>query len=378
MKQKNNTTKVLRLLGFAVFGGFLGYMLGRMGGSALPASTLSLGAKLAALILIIPAFLVVVAWHEGGHAVAGIGVGFDFKLYVVGPFMWEKQSSGWQFKWNKNINTAGGLVLCLPVDSDHLIRRFSVFAAGGPIASLILTFLAYGSYAVLPKSNAGLEILGLFFLLTALMSIVIFFVTSIPLHVGGFYTDGARILRLQKGGDVARFEILMLKIIADTTSGVRPKLLKIKEIEEAQVIAERLNEPFKVYLHSFLYQAAFDNNEVEEAEKHLLNYLNEAENIPEGIRNGVWLEAAFFYAYAKKDLAKAEAFWQQYRPAPLIPKAQILATETALAFLKNDSETALSKAEAALQELPNMMDKGVSVALKDKLIALKSAAQKQA
>ena len=127
-------------------------------------------------------------------------------------------------------------------------------------------------------------------------------------------TDGARILRLQRGGDTARFEYLILKLTVSTSSGVRPKLLNINELEEALAVAKRLNEPFGVYLHGFLHQVAFDNDDVAAAEKHLLDYINEAENIPEGIRNMVWLDAAFFYAYGKKDLEAAARFWQQFEP----------------------------------------------------------------
>ena len=380
MKQKDGIKKILGLLSLALLGGFVGAFIGKMGFGA-SQSTIPLSVKLASITLIIPAFLLVIAWHEGGHAVAGIKMGFDFKMYIVGPFMWEKQSTGWHFKWNKNVNTAGGLVLCLPTDAVNLSNRFTVFAAGGPFASLLLTFFAYAIYQLIfrdnPTNNISIELLGNFFSITALLSLFIFFATAIPLRMGGFYTDGARILRLQKGGDVSKFESLMLKLITDTSSGVRPKLLNINELEEIKVLAKRLNEPFGVYIHGICHQAAFDNGDMEKAEQYLLDYINEAENIPEGIRNMVWLDAAFFYAYEKKDLIAADKFWQQYKPAAMIPKAQVFATEAAISFLKKDWETAHLKSNAALKELPDMIDKGVSIALKDKINMLLSIIEKR-
>jgi hypothetical protein len=374
MKQKNTIRKAFGLIALTLLGAVVGFFIGKMMGAA-STNTTPLSIKLLTLALIVPVFLIVVAWHEGGHAVAGVRMGFDFKMYVVGPFMWEKQSTGWQFKWNKNVNIAGGLVLCLPTDTVNLNNRFTVFAAGGPVASLLLTALSYGVYAVFlknnPTDNWGIDVLGNFFVLTALLSFVIFLATAIPLRMGGFYTDGARVLRLQRGGDTARFESLILKLTANTSSGIRPKLININELEEALAVAKRLDEPFGVYIHGFLHQVAFDNEDIEKAEKHLRDYINEADNIPEGIRNSVWLDAAFFYAYAKHDLEEAERFWQQFKPAAVIPQALILATEAALCVLKNDKETALSTIEAAVKELPNMIDQGSAVALKDKLSVLK-------
>jgi hypothetical protein len=380
MKQKNTKGRALGFIVLTLIGAAIGFFIGQMLGGGATSST-PLSVKLLSIALVLPLFMVasivVVAWHEGGHAIAGVGMGFDFRLYVVGPFMWEKDSTGWQFKWNKNVNVAGGLVLCMPTDTVNLNNRFTVFAAGGPVASLVLTALSYAVYAVFfkdnPTDNWAIDVLSSAFFITGLLSFVIFLATAIPLKMGGFYTDGARVLRLQRGGDTARFESLVLKLTANTSSGMRPKSININDLEEALDIAKRLDEPFGVYIHGFLHQAAFDNGDMEKAEKHLLDYINEADNIPDGIRNSVWLDAAFFYAYAKRNLQEADRFWEQFKPAAMIPQAQIFATEAALSVLKNDNETALLKIENALKELPNMIDKGGAVALKEKLELMKSA-----
>ncbi len=61
----------------------------------------------------------------------------------------------------------------------------------------------------------------------------------------------------------------------------------------------------------------------------------------------------------------------------MIPKAQIYATEAAMAVLKNETELALAKIEASQREIPGIMDKGVGVALQDKLIRLKESCLNQ-
>ena len=374
MKKKNNFLKILGFVIILAAVGATGFMVGKMGFSSTPHS-LPKSAVIALAILFIPAFLLVIGFHEGGHALVGIWMKFDFRMYVIGPFMWEKEQATWKFKWNRNVNAAGGMVICMPLDSENLKTRFSWYAAGGPIASLVLAGLAYGGYLLLSANILGSEqiifrVAPYFFLLIAVLSLAICIVTSIPMHMGGFYTDGARLLRLQRGGDTARFDVLILKIIASACGGTRPRLLMMDDLLEAQVLAKRLNAPFGVYLHSFFHQAAFDLGEIEKAENHLLDYINDANLVPEGIRNSVWLDAAFFYAFAKKDIDTATRYWQQFKPSAIIPKAQIFATEAAMSVLSNDPEVARSKVDAAMSALPDMIDKGIALALKDKLINL--------
>ncbi len=375
MKKKvGNWRKVISFIAFLIFFTGMGYFVGKIAAGSLDGvSKITL---LALALLFVPIFFVVIAIHEVGHALAGVWVGFDFRMYVVGPFMWNKEHGRWKFQWNRNVNTAGGMVVCMPTDTNDLGRRFSTYAAGGPVASFLLAILSFGVYRLISiadiAGHVGLQTLAYIFLVMAFLSLVIFLVTAIPMHFGGFSSDGARVLRFLKGGDVARFEILILKFIAGSTAGLRPKLLDMDELNEANTLAVKLNAPFGVYLHSFFHQAAFDRGETEEAEHHLLDYINRADEVPEGLRNAVWLDAAFFYAFGKKDLEKALEYWNQFKPAALIPKAQIYATEAAMAVLKNQRDIALAKIEASLNEIPGMLDKGMGVALQEKLLHLKA------
>jgi hypothetical protein len=323
-------------------------------------------------IAAIPVFFFVVGIHEAGHAIAGVWQKFDFRMYVIGPFLWDKEQDGWKFKWNKNVNTAGGMVICLPTGTHDLKKRFTRYAAGGPLASLLLILVAL----LLFRIAAPLTISYLFFLIAA-FSFLIFLATALPFHTGGFTSDGGRILNLLRGGDVSRFEMLILKIVSETTGGLRPSQLNWTELEEASALAKKLNAPFGVYLHSYFHQAAWDKGDIEAAEKHLLNYVNEIDAMPDGVKNVVWCDAAFFYAFAKHDLDKAMHYWQQFKPSDIIPKATVLATELAMERLRDGSTINLAKIEIAINELPNMLDKGAALVLKEKLIALKSASTNQ-
>ncbi|MDP1842201.1 MAG: M50 family metallopeptidase [Sediminibacterium sp.] len=372
MKKKNNNIQILRFLGIMCLSILLGYFAGKFGFKL--AFTLPKLGIIGLFLLIVPIVFFVIAFHEAGHAVAGIKVGFDFRMYVVGPFLWEREQGKWIFKWNKNVNIAGGMVLCLPVGVANLNKRFLVYAAGGPIASLILSFFSsILFYWLLPTDTAGHNILRLVSyscLILSFFSFLIFVVTAIPFHSGGFSSDGARVLRLIKGGEAARLEILFLKIVTEVTSGIRPSKLNKNDLEAALAIALELNAPFLVYIYGFLHQVTFDEGNIVDAEKYLQAYIEHANDIPEGIRNSVWLDAAFFYAFAKQDMENATAYFNQFKPAAMIPKAQILATEAVLYFHKNEFELFIEKRIAAEKELPNMIDKGGAIALREKLYSI--------
>ncbi|WP_462249784.1 M50 family metallopeptidase [Ferruginibacter sp.] len=375
-KKKNTQFKSLSFWVIMLVCLTLGFFAGKIGFSA-SAAAISKTTLITLALLFVPIFFIVIGIHEAGHALAGVWLNFDFRTYIVGPFMWDKEQTGWKFKWNKNVNTAGGLVVCLPVSTENLSKRFSIYAASGPIASLLLAALTYGIFRLISITGTGVEITAYSFFVISILSLVIFIATAIPMHIGGFSSDGARVLRLMGGGDKARFETLVIKIIADSTGGLRPKLLNINELTEAQILAKKLKAPFGVYLHGHFHQAAFDNGNIEKAEQHLLDYIKEADEIPQGIRNGVWLDAAFFYAFAKQDIDVATKYWNEFKPTAIIPKAQVFATEAAMSVLINENDISLRKIEASLNEIHNMIDKGGAVALQEKLLQLKDNIEKE-
>lgn len=371
--QKKKTSQLVSIAVMLVAGGAIGYLGAQVGAKAAQQIP---GVVVATLVvLLIPTFLLVIAIHEGGHAFAGTRVGFDFRTYVVGPFLWDKQPDGWKFMWNKNINTSGGLVICIPTGTHNLDKRFIIYAAGGPLASLALALVAGVVFVLLRgvEQSVLVQIVTYLFSMLAFLSAAIFLITSLPLQAGGFSSDGARVLRLLRGGDKARFEILMLKIVSGSMAGMRPALLDKTELEEASQLGERLQSPMALYIAYYFYLSTLDRNQVEEAEQYLQLYINNADDVPEGFRGMVWLEAAFFYAVVRADLPKAEHYFQLYKPSALTALAVEYTTRAAMAKLKvepSEFDTWISKAE---QALPNMMDKGAMLVVQDKINLLQTS-----
>ncbi|CAN5286642.1 hypothetical protein BH09BAC3_BH09BAC3_22600 [soil metagenome] len=371
---KEKLTRILTMVSLVGASAAIGFFAVTLGINS--AKALSAPEAIILFILIVPAFFLVIGIHEAGHAIAGILVKFDFRMYVVGPFMWDKEENGWKFKWNKNVNLSGGLVICLPLTTEHLARRFSIYASGGPIASLILAAGAFGLKQLFPvittESSSIINVIGLLLGLFGTLSLLIFIVTAAPLHTGGFYSDGARVIRFLRGGDTSRFEIMTMKIFTSSSAGLRPRFLNIDDLNEAMALAKKLKAPMGVYLNAYFYQMAFDKGDLDQAEKYLKEYIAEIENIPKGIRGAVWLDAAYFYSFARKDLEQAEYFWNKFEPSAILPKAQVFAAEAALLSLKKDFEKMNGKIDAAVREIPNMLDRGVGIALHDQLLQLRS------
>lgn len=374
-KKKNKVSKIIAIAVSLMLGGGIGYLGAIVGGKA--AATVPASIMIALAVLLIPAFLFVIAVHEGGHAWAGVRMNFDFRTYVVGPFLWDKQPGGWKFQWNKNINTSGGLVICIPTGTENLAKRFSFYGAGGPLASLALAIIAYGIYGLAAEFVAH-TVAGQFFmylfLMVAFLSSVIFIVTAIPMHAGGFSSDGARVLRFLGGGDTARFEVLMLKMVSSSMAGVRPGQLDKTELLQAQALGEKLQAPMLVYIHYFLYLSALDKNELETAAHHLNEYVQAADEVPEGLRGSVWLEAAFFHAVVQHNLTQAEEYLKRYKPSALTPQAVEYATRAAIANMKGEKEEVKSWITKAEQALPNMMDKGAMLLVRERVEQMKGNA----
>ncbi len=371
--KKNKRVRIAGIVLLILMGGaagFWGAATGMKAAAALPGEVVA-----AIALLFIPACFLVIGVHEAGHALAGVAMNFDFRMYVVGPLLWDKETTGWKFKWNKNVNTFGGMVICIPPPSDDLNKRFSAYAAGGPLASFLMAVLAYGAYHVLAGfavSGAGTIVVSNILYIISILSAIIFIITMIPVHSGGFSSDGARMLRMWRGGDTARFEIMLLNIISASMAGTRPSHYSLEDLEEAQLLAEKIDAPMSVYLQYYFYYRALDNHDVDLAEHHLTRYIEQIEAIPEGVRGSVWIDAAFFYAAVKKDEARAIEYYQLYKPSALIPKAMVLATEAAIANLQNNQEKASLSAQQALAEIPNMIDRGTGLILREKIQELLS------
>jgi hypothetical protein len=378
-----NLKPTLKKLAFGLLFGAVGAGLGYAVGHWLGAGTESPGPGLAwpDLLAMLPALLlalwVTLALHELGHVLAGLAVGFEFRLFVVGPLMLEREAGRFRFKWNRNLNTAGGLALCLPQGQHRLAQRFSWFAAGGPLASLVWAGLAAGLFLaarpVLAEHGLGLAV-ATFLVTSALCSPLIFLVTIIPMHVGGFDTDGARILNLWRRSPKATLDLVLLQSSVHLMTGTRPR-----DLDPAPLVAALdlpTAGPFKGYLHSFLHYHYLDRGVLGPAAEQLARFADYLPGIPRGYQAAVWLDRAYFAARHEGDAAAARQHLAQAEIGAAITPSKVLRAEAALALAEGDHDLAIDKAQQALAQLPKSMEKGTALAEREWLEGIVQAAER--
>ncbi|MBA2692558.1 MAG: hypothetical protein H0U65_08710 [Rubrobacter sp.] len=207
------------------------------------------GADASAWILI-PAialsFFFVLSFHEAGHILGGKLVGFRFMLFVVGPVKLHATENGVRLGLNRSLAMAGGLGGAAPTDSRNLTRRMMAYVAGGPFASFVLAAVSVGVAVVAPPS------VGIVFGAMAAMSLFIGIATLIPNKLGGFSSDGARLLMLRRGGPEAERWAAISALAGTMMAGTRPRDLA----EETRFLTEE-NVTFTTESHGFIEFAEF-------------------------------------------------------------------------------------------------------------------------
>ncbi|WP_299452900.1 site-2 protease family protein [uncultured Microscilla sp.] len=319
----------------------------------------SLYHKLALLPVLLGVVLLVLIVHEGGHVLAGWWVGFEFRMVTVGPFMLQKEGEKIRFRWNTRLNAAGGLAMCLPKTEQNLRRNFIKFVAGGPIASLLFALLCLGIYYLTSRHSQVLT-LSNFWLLSGTMSAMIFFTTIIPMRSKGFFSDGARLLNLIKGGNKATIDLVILTATVASSSGIRPRDLNVAPI--AQILESERAHPFIPYLQLYMYAHLIDQQKPAEAYPYLLEALAGKHHIPTGYQAMLWLDLAFYQAYYLQKPQEAQETLQKAKINAVTPTHLVHKSKAAIGWAKGANQVALQEAYQALEALSQSTDKGGAIA----------------
>jgi len=352
-----NLRKYLALGACALLGGVAGALGARFGAASSQGLHFS-RVQVASLLLLLPvAWLVAVLLHELGHVLAGRRRGFRFYWLAVGPFMWKMEAGRLRFRWNTDLNTAGGMALCVPPDDHDLRGRFLAFALGGPLGSLVWAAAALGAYALLPPAaSAAGQVLAAALAISGGISALLAGLTLVPMHVGGFSSDGARALTMWRDGPGSQLEIAVLSALVRSVAGVRPRELPRPGLEAAAALPQET--PFKLYVFHYLYLIALDAGHTAQAAHYLREYRARLTGVPAALQANAWLESAFFAAAYEHDLPAARAFRGQATPTAHTPADVPARVEAALARLAGDADRARAQAQAALRELPKNLDQG--------------------
>ncbi len=350
-----------RLLGAATFlasvavGGAAGVLIARSVERGLPRLDLDGGEKALLVLLLLVILLAVIAVHEVGHLLGGRIAGFRALLLVVGPLRVERSEVGTRVGLNRSLGLAGGLAVSAPRDTRDLRRRTLLLVAGGPAASLLAGAAAYAARAALglgalpAGAGAGTTLGSVGLLAFAVFSAAIGVAALIPGRTSGFYTDGARILRLLRGGPDTEREVAILALTGLSMGGRRPREWDPALVERASALPD--DTPFGVAGRMMAHSAALDRGDVAVARRYLEEALELREALPPAMRPGILLQGAYFAAAHDGDAARARALLADSGGGLLIPAHQRLLAEAAVVLAEGDAARAVELLDGAAAKL---------------------------
>jgi hypothetical protein len=334
-----------------LIGGGVGFGIGKYGSGLLVPFEGAKWLKLVALLGLPVWWFVAVGVHELGHVVGGWIGGGRLLLYVVGPFMWRRTPAGLQFGWNRQVNLAGGLAACLPLDPGAVsASRFAVMIAGGPVSSLLLAAMLGGVAGLLSVGEPGAAraLLQHQMAFGAAISLLIFAVTALPGAAGGFKSDGRRFLELLRGDARSEQEKAMIVLTVSSLGGVRPADYDPALI--ARVTALRDGSLFDLYGHYSAFHHAMDGGEPARGQAALDHVLSGEEKLAPFLRDAVRCDYAWLLARHTADASAARA-WLDSAGTLAFDPATRLRAEAAVLLAEGRKSEAAAKAREGLVAL---------------------------
>lgn len=222
---------VLKLIGWLLIGGLIGFLIGGLIVVAFTETTwhgylqkyytidLSEGicVFLVAVGSMILSFLILVPIHELGHLVCGLLSGYKFVSFRIFNYTILKEDGKFRIKKFAVAGTGGQCLLTPPdLPLDKIPTGWYNF--GGVMANIIVLLIALPVF-LLPLNPFVAEALGVFVAVDAIMILL----NGIPMMAGGVGNDGYNMKLLKKNMRSKQGIVNQLRANAMIQNGVRPK-----------------------------------------------------------------------------------------------------------------------------------------------------------
>ena len=332
-------------------------------------------ATLAALgpwdLLFLPlAWLIAITVHELGHLAAGMARGMRFLLLIVGPVKIARSAGGLTLGWVFNLGTLGGLAAAIPDPSRPLPPQMRALVAGGPGASALL------GLACLALAAASDGRVAAYSSVVAAISLLVFAVTAMPMRAGGFMSDGMQWLELRRGGAAVEQRQALATLVGQSLAGIRPRDLDVDALQRGLALAgtDPVRDTSLVY---YAYLRDLDAGDIAAASDHVDRLAADFLVFPDGFRQGLAIEVAYFHARHRGDTVLARHWLDQGRGGVVDASLRALA-EAAIALLEDRRADALEQIAVGEKRLPRSLDPGGALRIADELAALRRAVHAQA
>lgn len=298
--------------------------------------------------------------HEAGHLVAARSQGWRFLLLLVGPLRVVSGATGLVWGFNRAWATWGGLTASIPPVDETFRREMLVTVLAGPFASAVLgvcglVLAGHGGPLTAHASVAGMT------------SLLIAGATLLPVKTGGYQSDGAQALELIRNPEAARHRARRLSVLLRGLAGIRPRDVDATEVRGS--LAETVEPRERLALWSLLMHNALDRGALDEAADAASEVAALHHAYPDGMRQMVALDLAWYFGRYGRDAAEARRWLDLSRGGFVDPFQRPLA-EAALAWAERRGDDARRAAGLARRLLPRAMDRGTALAIADQLAAL--------
>jgi hypothetical protein len=302
-----------------------------------------------AVLAAVAGWLAILA-HEGGHIVGGRLAGFRFNLLVAGPLRVERgDDQRVRFTLNRDRSLFGGIASSLPTGTHALPRRLALMVAGGPVASFLLAGAAAALLAGPLSGGPPLlsTLLGVMMIISGGLGVV----TLVPMRFSGFASDGARLLRLARGGPDARREAAMLSLIALSVADTAPRDWPAQTVRDVTELRDGTSGEVSASLLAYMH--LLDRGDVAAARRALHRALELADQFPRPFVPSMMVEAAFFEGFFARDAAVARAYLAEVpEKAPSVRVFDRLRAQAALSLAEGDYAAAADRIARAREATP--------------------------
>jgi hypothetical protein len=263
------------------------------------------GAALAGLVLsALGAYYAMIAVHELGHALAGLGVGFRLRSLRVGPLLFRGPLRVSLYRGpGAAIN---GVAELMPVATDAPVPRGVAMVLGGPAANFLS---AIAVFALPFPMTAFTACFGAFSIANGLSDLV-------PFEGRLGVSDGRRIWMLLRQRDRGERWLALLRLGGDLNDGVLPESLSADLVATAIVVRDPSEDTLTA--HGIAYSAAFHQHRDGEAGRLLETCLTCAGHAAPLVREALMSDAAVFQGRRRRRADLAEQ-WLAAMPAHAHP-----------------------------------------------------------
>ena len=258
-------------------------------------------------MIFLAAFLQVLA-HELGHTLTGIALGMKLRMFLAGPFLWQKRDGKWEFKFELGgiLGDTGGTGV-VPTSPNHPRWHDVCVGLAGPLINLAIGLTALGiAFSADPESRLQL---GGFSALFGAFNLITFATNLIPLRIGTHYSDGARLYQLMAGGPWADFHRVAWGVASTLVTPLRPKDWDLEAMKRASDGIR--TGAHGLWLRLWIHSHHLDWGRVEEARIAL----NEAEQVyhesASDIRVELYTAFVFGTAYSTRNVEATRQWWNR-------------------------------------------------------------------